>query len=231
MSAASRARTGADGSRAVEARSGLADKPARNQARRSAGKSAGTSAGTSAGHQTGNQAGNQAGNQVGNQVGNQAGHPVGHQTGYQAGNQTGNQAGNQVGNQAGNQVSNQAGNQAGNQVGADAVGPASSGEALAHLFAALGDPTRLVLVSELSTGGAFSIAHLTGRTALSRQGVTKHLSVLAEAGVVRDVKVGRERLWQLEPARINEARQALESIGREWDQALARIKRFIEKDD
>ena len=183
MSAASRARTGADGSRAVEARSGLADKPARNQARRSAGKSAGTSAGTSAGHQTGNQAGNQAGNQVGNQA------------------------------------------------GADAVGPASSGEALAHLFAALGDPTRLVLVSELSTGGAFSIAHLTGRTALSRQGVTKHLSVLAEAGVVRDVKVGRERLWQLEPARINEARQALEAIGREWDQALARIKRFIEKDD
>lgn len=50
-------------------------------------------------------------------------------------------------------------------------------------------------------------------------------------GVVRDVKMGRERLWQLEPARIDEAKRTLESIGREWELALARIKSFVEKND
>jgi DNA-binding transcriptional ArsR family regulator len=107
----------------------------------------------------------------------------------------------------------------------------ASNEALAPVFAALGDPTRLKLVTELCAGGAFSIAHLTQSSAISRQGVTKHLKVLAEAGLVRDVKIGRERLWQLEPTKIDEARRTLESIGREWDQALARLKSFVEKDD
>ena len=102
---------------------------------------------------------------------------------------------------------------------------------LAHVFAALGDPTRLKLVAELCGGGTLSIAHLTQNTDISRQGVTKHLQVLAEAGVVRDIKVGRERLWQLDPARIDEARQTLEAIGREWDMALARLKSFVEKND
>jgi DNA-binding transcriptional ArsR family regulator len=105
-----------------------------------------------------------------------------------------------------------------------------SEEKLAPVFAALGDPTRLKLVTQLCEGGAFSITHLTESTAISRQGVTKHLGVLAEAGLVRDIRVGRERLWQLEPARIDEARQSLEAIGRQWEQALGRLKRFVEKD-
>jgi DNA-binding transcriptional ArsR family regulator len=107
----------------------------------------------------------------------------------------------------------------------------ASNEALAQVFAALGDPTRLKLVAVLCAGGAFSISHLTATTEISRQGVTKHLNVLAEAGVVRDVKMGRERLWQLELGRIEEARLTLESIGREWDLALARIKSFVEEND
>jgi DNA-binding transcriptional ArsR family regulator len=108
---------------------------------------------------------------------------------------------------------------------------AQKNESLAHVFAALGDPTRLKLVAELCGGGTFSIAHLTQNTDISRQGVTKHLQVLAEAGVVRDIRVGRERLWQLDPARIDEARQQLEAIGREWDMALSRLKSFVEKND
>lgn len=104
-------------------------------------------------------------------------------------------------------------------------------DALARVFAALGDPTRLKLITVLCAGGAFSISHLTQTTAISRQGVTKHLNVLAEAGVVSDIKTGRERLWQLEPASIEEAKRTLESIGREWEMALGRLKRFVEKDD
>lgn len=117
------------------------------------------------------------------------------------------------------------------RAGGSVAAAAASNDALAHVFAALGDPTRLKLVVVLCAGGAFSIAHLTQTTEISRQGVTKHLNVLAEAGVVRDVKIGRERLWQLEPARIDEAKRTLESIGREWEQALARIKSFVEKND
>lgn len=103
-------------------------------------------------------------------------------------------------------------------------------ELLARVFAALGDPTRLKLIALLCAGGAFSIAQLTASTEISRQGVTKHLHVLAEAGVVRDVKVGRERLWQLEPARIEEAKRTLEIIGRQWETALGKLKRFAESE-
>jgi DNA-binding transcriptional ArsR family regulator len=101
-------------------------------------------------------------------------------------------------------------------------------ETLAHVFAALGDPTRLKLIAVLCAGGAFSIAQLTANTNISRQGVTKHLQVLADAGVVRDVRMGRERLWQLEPGQIEEAKRTLEVIGREWDVALAKLKAFAE---
>ena len=103
-----------------------------------------------------------------------------------------------------------------------------SSETLASIFAALGDPTRLKLIAVLCAGGAFSIAQLTSSTEISRQGVTKHLQVLADAGVVRDVRMGRERLWQLEPGQIEEAKRTLEVIGKEWDVALAKLKAFAE---
>lgn len=103
-----------------------------------------------------------------------------------------------------------------------------SSEMLAPIFAALGDPTRLRLVAALCVGGTFSIAQLTANTDISRQGVTKHLQVLADAGVVRDVKLGRERLWQLEPSQIDEAKRTLEAIGNEWEVALGKLKTFAE---
>jgi DNA-binding transcriptional ArsR family regulator len=106
--------------------------------------------------------------------------------------------------------------------------PVQPSDALASVFAALGDPTRLKLVAALCAGGAFSIAQLTATTDISRQAVTKHLHTLAQAGVVRDVKLGRERLWQLEPGSIEEARRTLDAIGRAWELALGRLKAFAE---
>ena len=104
---------------------------------------------------------------------------------------------------------------------------ALTSEKMASIFAALGDPTRLKLVAVLCAGGAFSIAQLTAGTDISRQAVTKHLQVLADAGVVGDVKQGRERLWQLEPDAIAEARHALARIGEEWERRLGRLKAFV----
>lgn len=101
---------------------------------------------------------------------------------------------------------------------------------MAPVFFALGDKTRLQLIAALCVGGVFSIAQLTANTALTRQAVTKHLQVLADAGLVTDLKIGRERLWQFEPQQLDEARRTLELIARQWDQALGRFKLAMEKD-
>ncbi|HEX5953175.1 MAG TPA: metalloregulator ArsR/SmtB family transcription factor [Rhodanobacteraceae bacterium] len=98
----------------------------------------------------------------------------------------------------------------------------------APMFAALGDATRLRLIAALCAGGALSIAQLTAGTAITRQAVTKHLEVLADAGLVHDTRQGRERLWELQPSRIDEARRSLDTIAAQWDQALRRLKAFVE---
>ena len=98
----------------------------------------------------------------------------------------------------------------------------------APIFAALGDEMRLRLIAALCVGGAMSITQLTSGTDITRQAITKHLDVLAAAGLVRDVKVGRERLWEFEPAQLQEARRSLEVIAQQWDHALAKLKRAVE---
>lgn len=100
----------------------------------------------------------------------------------------------------------------------------------APVFAALGDPIRLRLVTALCAGSAMSIARLTAGTMITRQAVTRHLQVLADAGLVRDIRHGRERLWAFEPSRLDEARCSLDTIARQWDQALERLKNFVEDD-
>ncbi len=98
----------------------------------------------------------------------------------------------------------------------------------APLFAALGDETRLLLVGRLATGGPGSIAHLSERADVTRQAITKHLEVLAAAGLVRSSKRGRERIWELETARLAEAHAYLDRISAQWDGALERLRAFVE---
>jgi DNA-binding transcriptional ArsR family regulator len=101
-------------------------------------------------------------------------------------------------------------------------------QSCAPTFAALGDEVRLRLIAALCVGGAMSITQLTSGTEITRQAVTKHLNVLAAAGLVRDVKVGRERLWELETTQLDEARRSLEMIAQQWDHALAKLKLAVE---
>jgi DNA-binding transcriptional ArsR family regulator len=98
----------------------------------------------------------------------------------------------------------------------------------APLFAALGDQTRLALVARLSAGGPQSIAGLTVGSAVTRQAITKHLQVLSAAGLVRHARRGRERIWQLEPARLELAHKFLAEISRQWDTRLARLRDLVE---
>ena len=98
----------------------------------------------------------------------------------------------------------------------------------AAVFAALGDETRLAVLARLSQGEPQSISHLTRGTGLTRQGVTKHLRVLEGAGVVRSTRSGRESRFALEPQPLEDARDYLDRVSRQWDDALARLKSFVE---
>jgi DNA-binding transcriptional ArsR family regulator len=108
------------------------------------------------------------------------------------------------------------------------MGPSAALKARASLFAALGDETRLSVLARLSRGEPQSISRLTAGTKLTRQAVTKHLRVLAEAGVVRSLRSGRESLFELKPQPLEEARDYLDEVSRHWDDALARLKAHVE---
>jgi DNA-binding transcriptional ArsR family regulator len=98
----------------------------------------------------------------------------------------------------------------------------------APVFAALGDRTRLHLVSRLCRDGPMSIARLTAGSGVTRQAITKHLHVLSGAGLVRSSRRGRERVWAFDPKRIDEARHTLAAISRQWDQVLDRLRTLVE---
>lgn len=100
----------------------------------------------------------------------------------------------------------------------------------APVFAALGDELRLTLVSRLGSEGPLSIASLTEGTQVTRQAITKHLHVLEGAGLVRASRHGREQHWEVRTAQLGEARRCLEMIGRQWDEALARLKQTLENE-
>ena len=98
----------------------------------------------------------------------------------------------------------------------------------APIFAALGDETRLRLVVRLSTDGPLSITRLTSGASVTRQAITKHLEVLAAAGLASCAREGRESVWELEEEPFEAARRCLDGISAQWDRALDRLKKFVE---
>jgi DNA-binding transcriptional ArsR family regulator len=103
-------------------------------------------------------------------------------------------------------------------------------ENYAPLFAALGDATRLSIVSQLAHGQARSISQLTKGSGLTRQAVTKHLRVLENVGLVRSNYSGRENLFELDMRPFKDITEYLEFVSSRWDQALARLKSFVEQE-
>lgn len=98
----------------------------------------------------------------------------------------------------------------------------------APVFAALGDRTRLTLVAKLSGGQPHSISQLTEGSRLTRQAITKHLRVLQSVGVVHSVRMGRESRFELNPQPIEGLKEYLDLVSEQWDQALSRLKSFVE---
>ncbi|HBR98928.1 MAG TPA: transcriptional regulator [Gammaproteobacteria bacterium] len=100
----------------------------------------------------------------------------------------------------------------------------------APIFAALGDTTRLSLLSRLNDGQPRSVVQLTAGTGLTRQGVRKHLGVLEAVGLVMRERVGRESRFVYQPTGIETAKQHLERASAQWDNAIERLKRRLEGD-
>ncbi len=96
------------------------------------------------------------------------------------------------------------------------------------VFAALGDATRLSLLGRLSDEGPLSITRLSEGTGVTRQAITKHLTALGDAGLVRDARRGRERVFELDAKRLDKAKRYLDQISAQWDAAVDRLRAFVE---
>lgn len=101
--------------------------------------------------------------------------------------------------------------------------------ARARVFSALGDETRLVLLARLYDGRRRSISELTEGSKLTRQAITKHLRVLERVRVVHSVRAGRESLFEFNPQPMEELKEYLEVVSRQWEDALLRLKAFVEE--
>jgi DNA-binding transcriptional ArsR family regulator len=105
---------------------------------------------------------------------------------------------------------------------------AAKRQAHAPVFAALGDETRLSIVAKLCGGHPRSISQLTKGSKLTRQAITKHLRVLESVKIVHSVRTGRESLFEFDAEPIEEIKEYLDLVSEQWDQALFRLKSFVE---
>jgi DNA-binding transcriptional ArsR family regulator len=74
-----------------------------------------------------------------------------------------------------------------------------------------------------------SISKLTEGSRVTRQAITKHLRVMEGCGLLRSARHGRERIWQLDQRRLEEARRYLDFVSRQWDDTLDRLRNFVEQ--
>jgi DNA-binding transcriptional ArsR family regulator len=95
--------------------------------------------------------------------------------------------------------------------------------AVDQTFAALGDPTRLEIVTRLSRGPA-SVSELAAPHAMSLRAVLKHVQVLEDAGLVRTVKDGRVRRCTLSTRDIETAARWMEQLRQRWERRIDRLE-------
>ncbi|ADB54242.1 ArsR/SmtB family transcription factor [Conexibacter woesei] len=95
------------------------------------------------------------------------------------------------------------------------------------VFAALADPTRRAVVRELSRQETVTASALAGELPISRQAVSKHLALLAGAGLVTSARAGRETLYRLTPDPLDDAMRWIAEVGGQWDRRLEQLRRHV----
>ena len=98
-------------------------------------------------------------------------------------------------------------------------------------FYALADPTRREILERLRKRGALSVTEVADGLPMTRQAVTKHLDALAEAGLIRIRRAGRERFHELDAEPLRELQAWLAPYEAEWDRRLQRLKRHLQEED
>jgi predicted transcriptional regulator len=96
------------------------------------------------------------------------------------------------------------------------------------LWSAVGDPIRRRLLDLLLAEGPGTATTLSDHLPLTRQAVSKHLTVLDRAGLIHGATAGRERRYQVDEAQLARAVAQLADVGASWDARLRRIKRIAE---
>ncbi len=98
---------------------------------------------------------------------------------------------------------------------------------MSDVFDALGDPTRRYIVESLSQGEA-TATQLAADLPVTRQAVAKHLTALREAGLVESRRQGRETLYRVNAAPLDDAAAWIVRVGGEWEARLARLRALVE---
>jgi DNA-binding transcriptional ArsR family regulator len=104
-----------------------------------------------------------------------------------------------------------------------------SERAVAEVFSALGDGTRLSVVKKLGAGRALTATALSGGAKVTRQAIVKHLQVLEGAGLVTHERRGREVLYALETRGLLDARTFIDRISALWDRRIDRLRALVEQ--
>jgi predicted transcriptional regulator len=100
-----------------------------------------------------------------------------------------------------------------------------------RVFTALADSTRRQLLTMLATTSPRTATQLAHELPITRQGIVKHLDLLADAGLVRAQTHGREKRYTFSPAPLQSATDWIEAVGKQWEERLARLKDFVEGDE
>ena len=95
------------------------------------------------------------------------------------------------------------------------------------IFRAIADPTRRAILDRLRAGPANAGA-LAADFRSSRPAVSKHLRVLRNARLVIDTRVGRQRLYAVDPVPLQQVAGWLEGYRLFWLDSLNRLKRNLE---
>lgn len=98
-----------------------------------------------------------------------------------------------------------------------------------QVFIALADPTRRAILAALASGGPATATDLAGRLPISRQAIAKHLTLLAEAGLVVAEPGERRRVrYRLHSAPMQVAQQFLAALARDWDGRLEALRDHLD---
>jgi DNA-binding transcriptional ArsR family regulator len=110
-------------------------------------------------------------------------------------------------------------------------GVVSENNQLRDVFDAIADPTRRRLIRLLAEAKETPLHELTTQFQMGRTAVSKHLTILKEAGLVLDRKVGRETLFRLNVAPLREIEDWVAFYSKFWSANLLRLNQLLEEEE